>query len=228
MRGTGTRARLPSIPEEDSVAVVSKQPAPAPAASKANAQHAGLGLGLPSALRQALRNQSSPKPTSAESTSPTPVKKWRLQSTVHELFSTRKFAKRPLFPIHEARSREASAETSGGVEEKGAGTGKERASSAATEQERRPSQRLQMSPAMLLAAQSILEEDKKFRRKEGLDKPKTLKRKQGGVPQPTSTSTLMSPTMRLASQVEEQMNQWKLQKQAGSGVQGTKNKKFLF
>ncbi|KAJ7747228.1 hypothetical protein B0H16DRAFT_1555155 [Mycena metata] len=205
-------------------------PPPAPAATKVNAQHAGLGLGLPSALRQALQKQASPTPAASSSSSPaaspTAAKKWRLHSTVHELFSTRKFQKRALFSIPEIRPRETSAEAT-----KSAGVVEEprSARSTSTEQERRPSQRLRMSPAMLLAAQSILDEDKKFRRKEGLDKPSTLK-KRGGVRAPTPTptaKTMMSPVMRLASQVEQEQRNSK-QKQAGAEGSSKKQYKFLF
>ncbi|KAJ7045838.1 hypothetical protein C8F04DRAFT_1066351 [Mycena alexandri] len=226
------RARLPSIPEE-AAATAAKQPAAAPAATKVNAQHAGLGLGLPFALRQAPQKQASPNPAASSSSSPatsrTAVKKWRLHSTVHELFSTRKFPKRALFSIPEVRSRKTSAERVGGAKKsEGVTAGEEtgKARSTSTERERRPSQRLQMSPAMLLAAQSILEEDKKFRRKEGLDKPNMLKKQQkrGGVRAPTPTT----PTMRLASQVEEHKKQQRNISQQQAGAEGSSKKKYTF
>jgi hypothetical protein len=146
--------------------------------------------------------------------------KSRLQSTAHELFNTRKFVKRVLFPIPEARSREASAEghahaTTEGIEK---GMGKTAAAvDQQQQQQRQTSSRLQMSPAMLLAAQSILEEDKKFRKKEGLEK----------------SQTTMSPTMRFASQAiqaqEEQRRNRKMElRQAGLAKKESKKFRFLF
>ncbi|KAJ6587213.1 hypothetical protein DFH09DRAFT_1142903 [Mycena vulgaris] len=188
MRG-GARARLSSIPEEETD--VKGTPSPTKLA-----QHAGLGLGLPSSLRAAAQQPAS--------TSPKAPFKSRLQSTVQELFSTRKFAKRPLFSIPEARSREASAEAAK-PEEKG--KAKTQAGQQ-QQQERKPSARPHMSPAMRLAAESILEEDRKFRKKEGLDKvPKSLGE--------------MSPTMRLVHEEDQ-----KFRKQAGADRKS--RFKFLF
>lgn len=168
-----TRPRLSSIPEEI-------RPSPPPTKL---AQHVGLGLGLPSVLHDAMQPQVSPEPSSP----PAPVAplsvKARLQSTVHELFTTRKFSKRELHPIPEARSREGSAQgrdatspsTPPDIAAEDTTNRKSptvHASQPAEQQERKPSgsgsERARASPAMLLAAESILAEDRKLRKKEGL------------------------------------------------------------
>ncbi|KAJ7497600.1 hypothetical protein FB451DRAFT_1550426 [Mycena latifolia] len=199
MRGSGSRLRLPSTTEAEHETQ---------AASTRLPQHVGLGLGLPSALRSAMQPQASPEPPSSpKSPAPTPLKS-RLQSTVHELFSTRKFAKRPLFTIPEARSREASAEgraTMPVIEVKAEENGKGKTKAGQQQQKSgQGSGRPHMSPAMRLAAESILQEDRKFRKKEGL---------KGEVP--------MSPTMRL---VQEEGRKFRKQE----GAEKKSKFKFLF
>ncbi|KAJ7091108.1 hypothetical protein C8R44DRAFT_990445 [Mycena epipterygia] len=197
MRGSASRLRLSSIPEEEPEAKL----APAPIKL---AQHAGVGLGLPPALRSTVQK----KPNSPASPQTKPLKS-RLQSTVHELFSTRKFAKRPLFSIPEARSREVSAEEH---EARGSAVN-------ATEKGKGKAPAVpHMSPAMRLAAQSIIEEDRKFRKKEGLARGPT-----------------MSPTMRLAAQMvrdehlrEEQEQEKKSWRKAGPGSGSERAQKSRF
>jgi hypothetical protein len=142
----------------------------------------------------------------------------RLESTMHELFGARKSAKRPLDPIAEARSREPSAEGSAGKEKESNG----RTASWVEQQQqqreqRKPSPGSRMSPAMLLAAQSILDEERKLRKKQGLDK----------------VAAPMSSAMRFVSQVveeqEEQRRREKAeQKQASLPRAQSKKFKFLF
>ncbi|KAJ7165477.1 hypothetical protein C8R43DRAFT_1164715 [Mycena crocata] len=111
------------------------------------AQHAGL----PSPPRRA----DAPLP-SASVSAHIPLRK-RLLTTVHGLFSPRRAAKRPVFSIPEFRSQEASA-----AQSTVKGTGQQQ---PAPQRVHTP-----MSPMMLLAAQSILEEDRKCRKKEGRGK----------------------------------------------------------
>ncbi|KAF7376423.1 hypothetical protein MSAN_00057800 [Mycena sanguinolenta] len=214
-----SRKRLSSIPEEVEATINVSQ-------------HADLGLGHPSSvLRQTVQkhSSSSPQQNSAPALSPrakTPFKS-RLESTVHQLFSTRKFGKRTLFSIPEARSPDAVAEAENGSKGRTASWVEQQqrqlqqkqqrmSSASSTDTDTSPSpssSRLQMSPIMLLAAQSIMEEDRKFRKKEGLE---------GVAP--------MSPTMRLASQmVELQEEERKLQKlQKKQAGMASKKFKFLF
>ncbi|KAJ6594221.1 hypothetical protein B0H19DRAFT_1094497 [Mycena capillaripes] len=194
----GARMRLPSIPEEVA----------ASAPTNKVGQHAGLGLGLPSSLRNGVRTHASEPSSSPRTLAPL---KSRLQSTVHDLFSTRKFPKRNLFSIPEVRSPEMSA---GGHPHTAAAAGEEKGKTraAAEQQQRKPTPRPQMSPVMLLAAQSVLEEDRKFRKKEGLDE-----------------KPMSSTTVRLASQVlQAQEEQTKFIKQAGLRKASPRKFRFLF
>ncbi|KAJ7217729.1 hypothetical protein GGX14DRAFT_438063 [Mycena pura] len=192
------RVRLPSVPEEEIDVGVKT----APALTKAE-QLAQLGRGLPSTSPFALQKQASalsPEPQ------PQPQKPGnsRIHSTVHELFGTRRFAKRPLFAIPEVRSREASEEAREAAEI----AQENMCTSPQRPQHEASTTRPLLSPIMLLAAQSVLEEDRKYRKKEGLGK---MQRSE------------MSPTMRLSLLVEEEQR-----RQGGTLEKAPKRFKFLF
>ncbi|KAJ7165479.1 hypothetical protein C8R43DRAFT_986499 [Mycena crocata] len=112
-------------------------------------QRAGLG---------APRNSPSPPSPSTSVSAHIPLMK-RLQTTIHGLLRTRRLVKRPLFSnsIAEFRSREVSVTQS-----------KVNWKAVPGQQQQRV--HTTMSPMMLLAAQSILEEDRKIRKKDGLGK----------------------------------------------------------
>ncbi|KAJ7902163.1 hypothetical protein B0H14DRAFT_2670204 [Mycena olivaceomarginata] len=190
----GARARLSSIPEE----VEAKTMAALPIIDDEASQHTRRGLGFPSVLRQAVQRHASPSASGpAPASSPRPLMS-RLESTMHELFSARKSAKRPLDPIAEARSREP-----GGKEKESNG----RTASWQREQ-RKPSPSSRMSPAMLLAAQSILDEERKLRKKQGLDK----------------VAAPMSSAMRFVSQVVEEQEEQRRRE----NLPRAQSKKFKF
>ncbi|KAJ7656775.1 hypothetical protein DFH06DRAFT_1328322 [Mycena polygramma] len=148
-------------------------------------KHTDLGRNVPSEVRkdgqcQKASDQPIPSPRTAA-----PLKS-RLKSTMQKFFNTRKFEKRTLLAIPEAQCREPSAR------EKGSSNG------------------AQMSSVMLMAAQSILEEDRKFRKKERMSE----------VPR--------SSTARLASQVlQVQEEERKERKQARLEKLGAAPKKFV-
>ncbi|KAF8210654.1 hypothetical protein K438DRAFT_1959886 [Mycena galopus ATCC 62051] len=200
-----SRTRLSSIPEG-----IEAHPIDAPL-------HAELGLGLPSVLHQAVQPASSSSQTPASPRPKMPFKA-RLESTVHQLFGG-KFAKRALCANPGARSPS--------VEEKGC---KGRTASWVQQQQQHrqssaPSpiaspiptpmptanptptpipRRAQMSPMMLLAAQSVMEDQRKFRKKEKITSP-------------------MSPMMRLASQVVDELQEEQRREQTQ-----IKKSRFLF
>ncbi|KAJ7451715.1 hypothetical protein B0H11DRAFT_2074780 [Mycena galericulata] len=240
------RPRLPSIPED---AAITNTSVPV----NKLAQHAGLGLGRPSVLRKAAYEAASSSSSSAPVPAPTadteskaaitatPLKT-RIQSTVHELFSTRKFPKRALFAIPEARSREASTEAG---EKKGAkGKGREMNDKserkAGQQQHGAQSQRsahsngegsasigprLQMSPMMRLAAQSVLEEERKLRKKA---------EKRARAQHEEVRPVVMSPMMRFASLAVQELEEEKAaarelkEKEKTQRRQAGKEKRFLF
>ncbi|KAJ7664397.1 hypothetical protein DFH06DRAFT_1392097 [Mycena polygramma] len=180
MHVSRTRRRLGSIPEEE---VECKFSSP----SIKTGHHADLGPSLATEVRkhaqcQMAASQSPPSLIPSPRTA-APLKS-RLKATMQKLFNTRTFAKQTQLAIPEARSREASAG--------------EKSNSA------------KMSSVMLMAAQSILEEDRKLRKKERVSE----------VPR--------SSTMRLASQVlQVQEEQRKERKQAQLEKLGAAPKKFV-
>ncbi|KAJ7602088.1 hypothetical protein DFH06DRAFT_1398917 [Mycena polygramma] len=182
MHVSGTRRRLASISEEEVECTFS------PPVMKA-VQHTDLGRNIPSEVRkdgQCLKAADEPLTSPIPSPRTAAPLKSRLISTMQKLFNTRKFAKRTLLAIPEARCREPSAR------EKGSSNG------------------AQMSSVMLMAAQSILEEDRKFRKKERMSE----------VPR--------SSTARLASQVlQVQEEERKERKQARLEKLGAAPKKFV-
>ncbi|KAJ6476056.1 hypothetical protein C8R47DRAFT_664809 [Mycena vitilis] len=201
---------ISSAASSPSPVCASPAPIPAPAAAVPTpSKYAGLSHGVPSHMaasgtRRRLASipeevECTPrglpfdlckdvKQPAAASTSriPSPrtaaTRKARLQSNLHEFFHTRKFAKRVSAAIPEARSREASVSSSTGAP--------------------------QMSAVMLMAAQSVLEEDRKFRKKERMS----------DVPVAQSTVRLASQVLQVQEAQEKQRKQEK----------GAAPKKFLF
>ncbi|KAJ7666653.1 hypothetical protein DFH06DRAFT_1322626 [Mycena polygramma] len=182
MHVSGTRRRLGSVPEGE---VECKFSSP----SIKTGHHADLGPSLATEVRKHAQCQmaANQPPTSLIPSPRTaaPLKS-RIKATAQKLFNTRKFAKRTQLAIPEARSREPSAgETSlpNGAK---------------------------MSSVMLMAAQSILEEDRKLRRKERVSEAPT------------------SSTVWLASQVlQVQEEQRKERKRARLEKLGAAPKKFV-
>ncbi|KAJ7656360.1 hypothetical protein DFH06DRAFT_1410986 [Mycena polygramma] len=177
-----TRRRLGSIPEEE---VECKFTSP----SMKTGQHADLGRNLAAEVR---KNSQCQKAASQPPTSPIPSPrtaaplKSRLKARMQKLFNTRKFAKRTLQAIPEARFGEPSEGA------KGIPNG------------------AKMSSVMLLAAQSILEEDRKLRKKERVSEAPG------------------SSTVRLATQVlQVQEEQRKERKQARLEKLGAAPKNFV-